>query len=542
MQREHYRGRGGDAEHIAPLLEAYHAGTLPTNEAATVERHLRACAACQEESDAIALYRLIRAAPAPTVGPELRERVYARIGAASMPAPTATAPSALRERQGQPLASPLDHARGARRGRGWLSGAAAVIIVALLASAFLALPHLRGDIGQGSAPARSWPTGVTRACPAGSAAKLPANAYINDLAMTSADGGWAVGGIADGQGMTARALLLRFSDCHLAPYALDLSDVHLDSISMDSPMDGWAVGNNNTTLMPALLHYSAGAWKQVALPRQAPVQGSFDMVRMRAPGDGWIIMNGVKNSQGLLSYELLRYTDGSWSSFPCPLPVISDVAPVGPNDIWVTGLDSLNGDAGAVRFAHYHDGQWTVMPQPTGAGLNDLRVISPTDIWASGDNVKSQVNGYAYPFVAHYDGATWQAAPQAIPPDAGSGEQLFTLGDGAGWAFRITVTQHDQAPQNQATPQDFTPDTTLVTGVSREAGGKWQVIGWPFKDIVLVRTLTSGSAGDIWAVGTVGKYVTWSVPNGNGGHSGGGGFVGHSVLLHYANGVWTRYD
>lgn len=525
MQGNQDYDQHGDGPHVGPLLEAFHAGTLRAMEAEQVARHLRACAACREQSDAIALYQLIRAAPAPTAGPELRERVYARIAAESAPDTRSRAmgQAALRERHDQPGAVVPAHARADRPSRGWLSGAVAVVIVVLLASVFWALPRLKSGAGNSSAT----PAPVTRACPPGSATSLPTNGYINDIAMTSASEGWAVGGIVNSHGITSRALLLRFSDCHLVPYTLALPDVALESISMGSPTEGWAIGNNESTIMPVLLHYSAGVWKQVALPKQAPAEGRFNEVRMRSADEGWIIMNGVKDSHGLLRFGLLHDANGVWSAVACPLSGISDVAPVGPNDVWITGADKTG------KFAHYHNGRWTVMAYPAGAGFNSLYVVSPTDIWASGINLAKTPD--VFPLVAHYDGATWQMAPQAVPPSAGAGEQILTLGDGTGWAFHTTVTHHNTAP-------NFWPDTPLVTGISRETGGEWQAIDWPYNDVARVSAFAPASDGDVWVVGAVGKDVIWGVaPNGSGGYSSGGGFEGHSVLLHYANGVWTRY-
>lgn len=131
--------------HVEPLLEAYHAGALPPEEVARVERHLRACAACREQSDAIAVYQIIRSAPAPTVGPELRQRLYTRIAEAER-ADVRAARAASHARLRARFASNTDPAARSyvvlARG-GWLSGAAAALIVALLVGMFWALPHIR---------------------------------------------------------------------------------------------------------------------------------------------------------------------------------------------------------------------------------------------------------------------------------------------------------------------------------------------------------------------------------------------------------------
>src|SRR6185312_12169737 len=111
-----------------------------------------------------------------------------------------------------------------------------------------------------------------------------------------------------------------------------------------------------------------------------------------------------------------------WTQVACPLLMLYNVAPVAPDDLWLVGGTSDDVEsADTYRFAHYHDGQWSVMRQPAGAELRTLHAVSPTDIWASGSipNARSGDATTSLPVVAHYDGASWQVAPQAIPPGAG---------------------------------------------------------------------------------------------------------------------------
>jgi hypothetical protein len=515
-------------------LESYHAGALAPEETAEVNSHLSACALCRSASEEIALYRIIRAAPAPRVGPELRQRLNARIAAASHAGdPGQVARGALRDaRRSEALR--LDYPHRAHARGGWLSGAVAVLVVALLASVLWALPRVqqRGNgIGQHVGAASTTTATVSpvhdSACPASATSvKLPANALISDMALTSPTSGWAVGSIMNDRGVASQGLIMRFNQCRWAPISLDLSGIDLGAISMDSATDGWAIGAHTDRNSPVLLHYSDGIWKQAPLPSDPLIaQSSFETLRMRAPGDGWISAFTPKTPQGQMSPMLLLHlSGGSWVTVSCPLAFIYDIAPVGPKDLWVTGqtADATGGDQpGDYRFAHFHNGQWSVMNQPTGAELSILHAVSSTDIWASGYLPPAKSTS-----VAHYDGANWRLAPQAIPPGAAVVD-TFALGDGEGWAVSQGAL---------ATPRTG-PAETVIVSVWREMGGQWQALSWPYKDLDGVRVWAPVSDHEFWVIGSY--MVTFSVPNGADGSSGGG--YNQSVLLHYADGAWTRY-
>lgn len=527
--------------HVVALLEAYHADALAPAEATLVEQHLRDCSACQQQSEQIALYQLIRTASAPTVGPELRDGLYARIAAVSAPAQQEHGRTLQRTRRA--FAAQLNHPGGERRAQGWLSGAAAVATVALLVSVFWALPYLngRGVRGGVSSVVSSPIATVPAACPASAtSATIPKDAFLTDLALTSPTEGWAVGSIVNLQDNSTQGVILRFHQCHWTPVALNLPNVGLTNISMDSPTDGWAVGNYAVTNAPFLLHYNNGAWKEAPLPSGLPselavAQSFFAQGRAGAPGDVWItaFTQKQKTSQGLVSPMLLLHPDnGNWATVTSPLPIIYTVAPVGPNDLWIVGgTSTTTNSADTYRFAHYHAGQWSVVKQPAGAELTTLHAISPTDVWASGSipNVRSTDATTTLPVVAHYDGVSWQVAPQAIPPSAGAGVMSYALGDGEGWAER-TSFYFPNGPQAGSA-------TEALSSVWSESGGQWQALPWPYNDLHAMSAWTPVSSGEVWTLAS--HDVEFLTPDGSGGYSGSGYLK--NVLLHYADGAWTRY-
>lgn len=543
--------------HVEPLLEAYHAGALPPEEVARVERHLRACAACREQSEAIAVYQIIRSAPAPTVGPALRQRLYTRIAEAER-ADARAASAASHARLRARFASntgPAARSHGVLARGGWLSGAAAALIVALLVGMFWALPHIR----QGGKRA-THPTTPITACPASkTTADLPANLTLSDLAMTSTTDGWAVGEIENANGQPSQGVILRYSDCRWSRVALDLKDVSLTHISMDSSTDGWASGQwnfgsaNYNSQGLILLHYTGGAWGIVPVSQRPANHGMVFALSMRAPDDGWLLTSGpdeFTNGNGLISVGVARlwhYQQGAWTQVaPCPIQMPGVIVPAGLDDLWVAG-SSFTGPykEQAQYLAHYHDGAWTQVASPGGLQVLSLRAVSPSDIWASG------MYGSGFGAVAHYDGVAWQMAPGAVSalptpaltpgaalaptdptnPVLHGGEFsgiVYITGDGAGWAY-------DWKSPDNAPPES----EALIANVYREDGGGWQSLNWPYSDVGSITTWTTLPDGEVWATGNRRTIGTELTPLPGGGGTSRMSFT--TYLLHYANGAWSRY-
>lgn len=526
-------GSPSTTAHVESLLAAYHAGALSSDDAAQVAAHLRGCATCRGRSEQVAIDQIICSAPAPTVGPELRQRLYARIAAASEADASETPRATLRDArrvESRPLARP----HGLRVAqRGWLSGVAAALLVALLVGMFWALPHLRQPLQRGQQQISKDATATalaTDGCPASAtSATLPANAVLNAMALITPQDGWAVGGVQNAQGQVTRGLIMRFSACHWSPIALDLPGVDLAYLSMDTPTDGWAAGNADISDGLILLHYSGGSWSMTPGP---PSKGGVSALSMTSPEDGWLATMGPDIAQhgytaGYVQ-RLWRYSQGAWTQVTAPVHMIDAIATVGPDDLWIAGSDFVGaGKQTSHSFAHYQHGQWTTVTQPAGMWARSLRAISPSDVWASGITID------AVPVVAHYDGATWRDAPEALPPDVNQkpGPGVSTaLGDGEGWEY------HQRAASGAA-PGSIERQV-VISGVLRETGGQWQRLNWPFTDVTQITVWTPVSASEVWAIGST-SVLQPPTPIPGGGYS--IESVAHTYFLHYTNGVWTRY-
>jgi hypothetical protein len=79
---------------------------------------------------------------------------------------------------------------------------------------------------------------------------------------------------------------------------------------------------------------------------------------------------------------LLQYRSGAWTPVGLPFGAITDIAPVGADDLWIaSGSSETPIDS---ELAHYQAGKWSVVPVPTGVTLSHLHANAPSDIYAMG--------------------------------------------------------------------------------------------------------------------------------------------------------------
>jgi hypothetical protein len=228
--------------------------------------------------------------------------------------------------------------------------------------------------------------------------------------------------------------------------------------------------------------------------------------------EGWILGFHSKDAQGHVSYSLLHYRSGAWTTVAAPITDIAEIAPVGPDDLWIA-VTADDVDQRHTLFAHYHSGQWTTVPAPVDAQITALHALSPADIWASG-SVTSKGSG-ATAAILHFDGTSWLQIP--LTGDR-AGQVVEMLSATEGWAFGFT--QDRSAPNHIARAERFT-------------NGAWQNVMWPYDDIESVSRLTRVADGSYWAIG--GYMIDKTKANdANAG-------VGGSLFLRYADGVWSQY-
>lgn len=527
---------------FGPLLEAYYHHALEPDAARAVTEHVAGCIACSAALERFAATdRLIADAPMPAPGPELRQRLAARIATArthrsdrspglvsSMPIERTAAVQELNDKdahtqRGTGKGIPARAGKGVQRMRVLLGTVAAALVVALLAGVLLArTPGRTNQIVTGHHVFSS----ARGACAPGDIkVHLPANSEIGPLAMVSPNEGWAIGSIVNSTNFApVQALMLHYAHCAWTPVSISYPNAELSSISMGSVNDGWAVGNVNGNT-PLALHYTHGTWTRETLPGEIELDGHgiYSAVHMLSSTEGWIVINRAKDSHGLLTNGLLHFFNGHWSAVDAPLPVIEAVLPVATNEAWIAGSAS-NAQESPVLY-HYQAGTWSKATLPSGVLIDQLRMVSPNDIWTSGRMLPPNSLIDQKEAVLHYDGTAWTRVR------LGSAEQaqiVEALSADEGWAFTLKSTQKQPCQPGA----DYFIDKVQFGG-----GAIWQTVPWQFKDLSGISNLERVAPDEYWAIGYSSKEKL--TPTGNGGCSG----VGYSVpvLLYFASGMWHQY-
>ncbi len=183
---------------------------------------------------------------------------------------------------------------------------------------------------------------------------------------------WAVGLLA----LCALALAACGPDLALlnSPDGLTINDLIITSAN-----DGWAVGLQPGRSQPVLLHEQHGIWQADANPPPT-VQG--DALRAVALSGTTLWVAGARSdathgdSTQESGFAFARGADGKWQrqSFGAPINAMTFVS---PQEGWAVG------DGGAI----YHDlnGTWTQSPNSMDNILYDVAFRAPNDGWAVGE-------------------------------------------------------------------------------------------------------------------------------------------------------------
>jgi hypothetical protein len=420
------------------------------------------------------------------------------------------------------LPADISLARRQNPRRIWPLGAvfAALLLIALAVGIFAELGNQRGSH---KTQVTSTPAAV---CDAHSIrADLPNGMTLNTITMTAPDEGWAAGQVGDSQNESG--LILHYIHCRWSVSASGIAGYAIGAVAMASRDEGWAEGEDSTAngdLQHVLLHYSHGRWEQMTLPADLPAQTAQGQLAMRR-GEGWVSYYMGNDTRKHEIWKLYHYSAGIWTqvSTPSGLDSLSSdfaafpgtgIVSLGHDDAWPI---AYNPSTGISIPAHYHAGKWTTWPLPEGWEVGQIVMTSPTDGWAMGSSVTP-----VYPtntpsdwaaLMLRFDGKAWTPVP--LPDD----KSIRTLSDGRlagpgdGWIF--SVGQDSSRGCGQL-------GSGSVTAVYHYQDGAWQHVNWPFADDtpLLVGTIERVANGDYWAIGLQDRV---------------------SVLLHYANGQWTKY-
>jgi hypothetical protein len=211
----------------------------------------------------------------------------------------------------------------------------------------------------------------------------------------------------------------------------------LGGVAAGSAADVWAVGSqfsgpadaNAATLTE---HWDGTAWQVVSSPDPGHYGNYLDSVTVVSPRDAWAVGTAGTTAHGTAT--LIEHWDGTkWSVVPSPDVDIDDslvsVSAVSASDVWAVGDYFKNTGGGSLvrTLALHFDGKrWSVIASPSPAAHNDFLAVaaaSTRDVWAVGGN-----SGSLPALVEHWNGARWQVATE--PYRHGNANYLYAVSAG----------------------------------------------------------------------------------------------------------------
>jgi hypothetical protein len=252
----------------------------------------------------------------------------------------------------------------------------------------------------------------------------------------------------------------------------------LDYLSMDSAVDGWAVGTvrdlQHGTTTNLVAHWNGTNWQQVTT---SPAF-SFRGVASFSPANAWAV--GYDQTSSGPSPAAFHWNGTSWARAAALSPprgvspaqvIVSGLSADAPTDVWAIGAHTYDsgGSLHSKNLAwHWNGMRWTVMAVPspgiTSAGSSGVArsaAISPANVWAVGFTSTSNAQATV---AVHWDGTGW--ARVATPNPGGRNNDSVLDGVGAAGARNIWAVGYYNVQPN---PIDKVPHTLIL----RWNGTRW---------------------------------------------------------------------
>ncbi len=403
--------------------------------------------------------------------------------------------------------------RATPRWGGPLAAVATVLLVAMAASVFTFLSGRHTGV---ASDIKKIPTpGVTRVVaiqPKDTYLPAPTNAYLSDLSFSSAHDGWAVGGIvnssllnqAGAPVVAAQGVLVHYHDGVWTAASDTFPGINLESVSMVSADDGWAVGFSasnaatDSSSAAVLLHYTGGHWVMVKTP--ALVNAYPRTIRMLSQDFGYITgqMTFANLNKSTAPFVAI-YQNGEWKAIRVPFPYApvaawtTQTVMVSASEGWASALTITHGIQQATIY-HYLNGAWTQSLTFPGY-VTSLSAASPADVWALADQCANCAE--PTPRIEHYNGAIWE---RVNPPS----ESDFAKIPGFGANRLISQSIFDWAASGvwtSYTVYDTMEPSGRSTAMWEYANGGWQLMSQPITirggEVV---ALAADGNGGLWAI------------------------------------------
>jgi len=297
-------------------------------------------------------------------------------------------------------------------------------------------------------------------------------------------------------------------------------DNALKAIAGAAENDLWAVGEYNPGIPPTatgrrtlIEHWDGSQWTIVSSPNPSwpgMDYATLESVVALSPTSAWAVGYSEDFSTLRLNTLILHWDGSQWTIVPSPNPAglnqpnqLFAVTGESAHDLWAVGMSGLYPDEAPLILRRGADPRWRVVPNDCSSpqtlgykGLNAVFSIASNDVWAAGDAA-----------LCHWDGQDWSVVPSPQPRPEYL-EIAYPLLDLSGtgpndvWAVGARIIDNGQ----------YLAWSTLIE--------HWDGTGWTA--FYLPGEFMSGVAAvapdDVWAVGTDGALP---------------------LILHYDGGSWS---
>ncbi len=279
------------------------------------------------------------------------------------------------------------------------------------------------------------------------------------------------------------------------------SDVnYLYGVSALATNNIWAVGfYRNDVLRTLVEHWDGSKWSIIPSPNVGSSDNQLEAVVALSANNIWATGTYFNPQNPHANLTLVEHWNGSkWSVVPSPNTheTINDlvaVAAISANNIWAVGYGETPGYITLVE--HWNGSKWSIVKSPNAPHGNNtlqgLSVLAANNIWAVGFYYDNKHNRDKT-LVEHWNGTAWSIINS---PDKGSDfDRLLAV-------TAISPTDIWAVGDDMSSEASY-QNTGTFTLIEHWNGTSWQIVKSPRPSISfssLAATLTI--SGTVWAVG-----------------------------------------
>jgi hypothetical protein len=349
----------------------------------------------------------------------------------------------------------------------------------------------------------------------------PYSSTLTDVDALSASDVWAVGFYFSQFGV-ANTLILHWDGSQWA-IVPSPDNGSLYGVAALSANDIWAVGlSSNYPYRTLIVHWNGSQWSVVPNPNIGSGSNVLHSVAAATADDVWAVGEYFNVSSNVTQTLTLHWDSAQWNVEPSPnigtfSSVLNDVKVVSPTDVWAVGHHNSDYSTGETLTMHWDGTEWSIVPSPNpeiaqASGLMSLDALASTDIWAVGASSYFDGGYHQATLAMHWDGTKWSIVPS---PNTQYGTYLRSVAAvaredvwavGSNTLYRYHYACATTTPTRTVTPTPtvtLTPTSTNTASPTCLPGTGWGIVPSANSNNYhnSLYAVDGISTNDVWAVG-----------------------------------------